>query len=466
MDPIFSRQGIFDSYHRLLLGCGMEGSKREAHISHVSHLTGGEWHDICLLALIPYVAMVVYVAYVFMAPRKVLGGWVDAFAVVSLPITALLTVFSSEIAIAVAVALSLIGNVGFSLFSSRTRAWEDTNRFHFTFFNAAMMLATVLSILAVDFHVFPRRFAKRETFGFSLMDMGVGAFVFKSGFLSKASRGWSKETVRSGKHVNPLLHAVRTSYPLFLFGIFRLALVKFFDYQEHVSEYGHHWNFFLTLFFVRVFASFLFASIPSFSATSYLTLGLLLITGYQIILSNGLTSFLELEERNTLFEMNKEGVVSLLGYFSLYSSAVFFGHLYFQRTRLSVPFTLLCWGALTLVFWGLAYTSHHAIQMASRRFVNFTYFWLVHAFFSTSLFACYSLQMSCSFVSFPKNNSFLDSVNSASLLIFLVGNLLTGAVNLCFDTLAMSDVKAFGVLFGYLSLACGIGSMASWLASE
>ncbi|RLO01950.1 hypothetical protein DYB28_014964 [Aphanomyces astaci] len=63
-----------------------------------------------------------------------------------------------------------------------------------TCFRAQMMICTYeahncVAILAVDFTIFPRRFAKTETFGVSLMDSGVGLFIMSSALTSAYARG-------------------------------------------------------------------------------------------------------------------------------------------------------------------------------------------------------------------------------------------------------------------------------------
>jgi phosphatidylinositol glycan class W len=55
-------------------------------------------------------------------------------------------------------------------------------------FRSCMMLSTIICILAVDFTVFPRHNAKTESFGMSLMDLGVGTFVFSLAVVSPTAR--------------------------------------------------------------------------------------------------------------------------------------------------------------------------------------------------------------------------------------------------------------------------------------
>ena len=57
------------------------------------------------------------------------------------------------------------------------------------FCTGSNVLITCLAILAVDFRIFPRRFAKTETFGLSLMDVGVGTFIISSAITSRYARG-------------------------------------------------------------------------------------------------------------------------------------------------------------------------------------------------------------------------------------------------------------------------------------
>ena len=85
------------------------------------------------------------------------------------------------------------------------------------------MVITCLAILAVDFKIFPRRFAKTETWGTSLMDLGVGSFVFSSGLVSSRQPNASVG--------EQLLTAFRSSAGILSLGILRMVITKAVDYQ-------------------------------------------------------------------------------------------------------------------------------------------------------------------------------------------------------------------------------------------
>jgi hypothetical protein len=134
-----------------------------------------------------------------------------------------------------------------------------------------------MAILAVDFPVFPRRQVKCETFGTSLMDVGVGAFVVSASLVSRQARraaavGKGPEGVVSPSSssssssapsrrgcgraaVSALWETVLSVSPLLFLGGVRLVAHAAVNYQVHESEYGRHWNFFFTMASVALLAT-------------------------------------------------------------------------------------------------------------------------------------------------------------------------------------------------------------------
>ncbi|RUS27795.1 GPI-anchored wall transfer protein [Jimgerdemannia flammicorona] len=181
-------------------------------------------------------------------------------------------------------------------------------------YRAVMMLMTCASILAVDFPIFPRRFAKVETFGTSLMDLGVGTFVFSSGIV--ASRAYLRKSAEQTSLPKQLLSAVRSSLPAIILGFARFALTKGVDYQEHVSEYGAHWNFFFTLGFLPPFVTLLAALRPS--RVPFGVLGIIVGSAYQFTLYHGLQHYILEHPRVDVVSANKEGICSFVGYLAIF----------------------------------------------------------------------------------------------------------------------------------------------------
>jgi len=115
-----------------------------------------------------------------------------------------------------------------------------------SFYRSIVSYMTFIAILAVDFpKIFPRKFVKTEVSGYGLMDLGAGSFVVSAAFCSNKQR------------IPKVLTTIkRKCLPLLIMGMLRLITTKGLEYQEHVSEYGVHWNFFFTLSVVYVLADF------------------------------------------------------------------------------------------------------------------------------------------------------------------------------------------------------------------
>jgi len=118
-----------------------------------------------------------------------------------------------------------------------------------TLYRSAIYYLTFVAILAVDFPLFPRRFCKTEVYGYGLMDVGAASFVISSGIMSGKSYVPRMKNSSSRKKTQPvsLWKPIVKALPLLLIGMVRIITNQEIDYQEHVTEYGVHWNFFFTL---------------------------------------------------------------------------------------------------------------------------------------------------------------------------------------------------------------------------
>ncbi len=369
--------------------------------------------------------------------------------------------------------------------TSKTAAKEPLNPLpikpFLTTYRGCMMVITCLAILAVDFKIFPRKFAKVENWGTSLMDLGVGSFVFSAGVV--AARPILKERVTGKKTIlsSRLYTSIKHSAPLLILGVIRLISVKGLDYAEHTAEYGVHWNFFFTLAFLPPFVAIfqsLFALIPSFELWAVLLAGL-----YELVLdTTALKGFILTGPRTNLISQNREGIFSFIGYLAIFLAGQGCGTIVIPRNLLPANARVSPWAQRKKLLESLAYTSlawcagyvltteYHGLNLVvSRRLANLPYLFFVAAF------SCIQLTLFCLIetVFFPEvykakdaeeekrvtknaTSRVLKAYNRNGLAIFLVSNLLTGLVNLTVPTLHVTDVQAMGVLLAYSGVLTGL----------
>ncbi|KAI4478461.1 hypothetical protein M0804_011784 [Polistes exclamans] len=197
-----------------------------------------------------------------------------------------------------------------------------------TNFRALLNIITTICILAVDFRIFPRKFAKTEVFGYSLMDTGVGVFILANALVAPEAQDFGSPpkvgffSTLSRNLKNPL----KSSLPLLLLGLGRFVAIEFLGYQRHITEYGVHWNFFITLAFVKLFTRTITSTISSrYSLLS----GIWILAMHEYILTNnGLKEWiLSNEPRIDFITANREGLMSIPGYVGLYLIGVAVGRL-------------------------------------------------------------------------------------------------------------------------------------------
>lgn len=359
--------------------------------------------------------------------------------------------------------------------------FQLTKKPFITAYRSGMLILTALAILAVDFQIFPRRFAKVETWGTSLMDLGVGSFVFSNGLVS--SRVILKDKLYPENKpflLKRVLNALKSGGTLLAIGLMRTYFVKNLEYQEHVTEYGVHWNFFITLAFlppVLVLLDPIAELIPRVIIATTIS------SVYEFILlkDEKALKYLILAPRTGFISANREGLVSFLGYCSIFlwgQNTGFYtlgnlptkNNLYKPSTKTS-PQNLrhkkvALWDRFTtvtplagLLIWTFILTALAQVVFSlhpydvSRRFANLPYvIWVVA--YNVGILLVYCL-IDMIFGADKREYNvpmILEAFNSNGLILFLLANVSTGIVNMSMSTIDVSKETSMVVLLSYAAL--------------
>ncbi|KAF9164231.1 Glucosaminyl phosphatidylinositol (GlcN-PI) nositol acylation protein [Actinomortierella ambigua] len=387
--------------------------------------------------------------------------------------------------------------------SGPTKPPVQRHKIFLSAYRAGMMLLTCIAILAVDFPVFPRRFSKVEVYGSSLMDLGVGSFVFSSGVVS--ARGYLKK--EKLPFTSQMWMAIRTSIPLLILGFARLVATKGVEYQEHVTEYGMHWNFFFTLGFLPIFVT-LFRSLADHVRFS--VVGISIACLYQIFLYYGLEDYIQNAPRVDLISMNKEGIFSFAGYLSIFLMGIDVGlyvlpndPYFFSKRKITNKkpkkgkLAMILVSLLFLLSMGFLISYGILRIPVSRQMANLSYFFWVITFNAGFILAFLLVEINLtkdepsaaaiaraeakaslststdkrqrlqSTVRLPPLTCppLLEAINRNGLAIFLVANIMTGLVNLSMKTLYAPDVQAVAILTVYtlvISVVAWVWQIMGW----
>ncbi|XP_033209822.1 uncharacterized protein At4g17910 [Belonocnema kinseyi] len=377
-----------------------------------------------------------------------------------------------------------------------------------TNFRAWTNITTVICILAVDFQIFPRKFAKTEVYGYSLMDTGVGLFIIANALVAPEARGISVD-----EKINlfqGMIKSLKSCIPLLILGFGRFFAIEYLGYQRHITEYGVHWNFFITLAFVKLFTSMISKTISSrYSLLS----GLWILAMYEYGLNaKGLKKWILSEgSRDDFISANREGLVSIPGYVGLYLIAVSIGkliHSTYQnlsanskqnsqfleiklfkfeiRVAYNQPMILCIKLSLIASHFCAVMLVCDSFLSVSRRLANAGYCaWIVTLAASLLTLLLLVEILIDVFVrskienenqktrkvyakernlpkakahfdneeNFSENLEIFEAVNYNGLGFFLLANILTGTVNMSVKTLYVDDMFALKILVSYLAVS-------------
>ncbi|XP_073827084.1 phosphatidylinositol glycan anchor biosynthesis class W a isoform X2 [Musca autumnalis] len=342
----------------------------------------------------------------------------------------------------------------------------------FTLLRSNVYLLTVLCILAVDFTNFPRVLRKHRTYGAGLMDVGIGLFVFSMALVTSKP-----------KRFTDLRKMLITVGCMLILGLGRTVVISLIGYGQDEHEYGKHLNAFFTLGFTKLFATLL--GFLARSTKQLLPLGLVILVLHEVGLQCGISSYVmdpDLERTNFL-AANREGICSLPGFIALYLLSQYIGQWIKSKDILNyqeIKQKLIHLTSFGVVLWLIVIGSVMLIGIA-RVTCNLGYVtWMLAI--AVTMCALYlfvfdivldtllpvnkdpiletpSEKSVLPFASNTKIPTIIEAINYNGLVYFLLGNVLTGGVNIFLNTDERSDTESVVILMGYMFLTSLVVSL-------
>ena len=252
------------------------------------------------------------------------------------------------------------------------------------------------------------------------------------------------------------------SLPLVVLGILKYVSTQLVDYHNHMSEYGAHWNFFITLAIVQVACG----SCTCFLERKYIfVVGVMLAIGHEFSLVRlvhyswifNLSDSTRLQ--SSFWIANIEGLVSLVGYSSIFllgsSLRPVINSLSVNPRRWRSSALLLT--LLTCVW--IFCMNEQMMSLPSRRLCNLTYIiWMsVYNMMLLILFAGIQCMTDTAAGAKPHDKEatmIYPAIGKHGLAFFLVANLLTGLANLSLQPALMDNLRSRAILLAYTSTLC------------
>lgn len=199
------------------------------------------------------------------------------------------------------------------------RAWRlNVPMVSVTYIRICSLLFTTLGIFCIDFTNFGERFMKSETFGLTLMDIGLGCALFSSGL----SEGLRRRPVSVPNRL------FWQCLPPLIVGLFRFGILSSIGYRVDVTEYGVHWNAFFTFAAMPVLYSTLQCAamcVGHFEHVCLIAFAFIAGGPWQWLLSLSGRYLIDDDLRRNVVEANKEGIASVVGFFGVYLAGRIYG---------------------------------------------------------------------------------------------------------------------------------------------